>query len=647
MKNKYICTYYNFEQTNEGMKNWLTTFLLLANLGLVPLSVKTANAEVKKEFVNSQSDSKIDAAKFIEFLNIGKYDKSLDLENVWNTFTTNDKSVTSSFDETNKYISKNGKLYSFAKTYKVNDFSNVDINKFTPNNWLTDMGSFIADSLEPEINNIISDYESKTSIEIGIVTVKSLDEDIFEYSQKQFGRLGIGKKGANNGILIVFSMDDRKSRIHTGRGMEEFLTDAHCSRLLRNVVAPNFKKGDYYGGTKSLILAIEKELGDEAFSKKVEWLKLKKQKEEIEYQKSIEGVKDFFTSLFLLLIVLGPIGYGVYRLHKHRKDKEEARKIREELLLNIDKGIREINDIKGNLPKNNINSDRLDTYLNKLKNDINSINIERDSNTTDEVYLEILKEYKRNCDHMISGYQSTKSNILSKIADISKIDNIIFTSNKKAEQALNAYDSVIKYGYSISKPESIDEFIKVSKIAQDAKDLMSAEQIDNSIRKYEEYITKSSSLISSGQAAISMLSKITNAKSRVEKANDIIDDSIKSMMSYKNWARSSESDEVTSIINSLLPKISGNRFIEMEEILNKILSKIDETKLKWKKRKDDEERKKREEEEEERRRKRRREEEESRSSSSYYSSSSSSSSSSSFGSFGGGDSGGGGASSGW
>ena len=66
---RYISNYSEFEQTNEGLKTWLSTFLLMANLGLVPLNVKSADAQTKKEFIDNQPQDKVDAAKFVTFLN--------------------------------------------------------------------------------------------------------------------------------------------------------------------------------------------------------------------------------------------------------------------------------------------------------------------------------------------------------------------------------------------------------------------------------------------------------------------------------------------------------------------------------------------------------------------------------------------------
>lgn len=649
---RYISNYSEFEQTNEGLKTWLSTFLLMANLGLVPLNVKSADAQTKREFIDNQPQDKVDAAKFISFLNTYGFRKSLD--QVWEEFKQSDPSVTSSFDQVQKYINQDGKVYRIDQKYKVQDFAGVDMNKFTPENWMTDMGSFIPDSLEPKINNFISDYEQKTSIEIGVITVNNLDgNDIFDYSQEQFERLGVGKKGADNGILIVFSMEDRKSRIHTGRGIEEFLTDAQCRRLLDNVVKPYFKKGEYFDGTMTLLQSIREELGDQAYEEKVEFLKKKKEADERELQQRMDNFTDFLFTAFMALIVLGPIAYGIYRLMKYLKDKEKAKQIKDKLLKDIDKYLTEAKSIKSSLPKDTgTGSDQLEGYLSKLREQIEGFDLERKITNTDQQYLKIVKDFNSSAVSQIKMYTERKSKLLSKVSDVKNIDSVTNNTYSKIEQAVQAYQAVKDFGYSAPTPSNISELEKASKIASEAKEFLNADKIDQAIRKYDDYISMTTGIIATGSAAIVMLSSIKSAKSRVEKANDIVDDAISNMDRYSKWSRQSERDEAMSVVDKVLPTISGTDFLGLEKKLDSILGAIDSVTRKWKGRKEDEEEKERRKREEERRRKRQEEEEEDRRRRSYYSSSSSSSSSSSdsgssWSGFGGGDSGGGGSSGDW
>lgn len=74
------------------------------------------------------------------------------------------------------------------------------------------------------------------------------DEDIFNYSYKIAKTWGIGDKEKDNGVLLYIAFDDRKMFIQVGSGMEGVIPDAMAKRIIENVITPNFRNGDYYGG---------------------------------------------------------------------------------------------------------------------------------------------------------------------------------------------------------------------------------------------------------------------------------------------------------------------------------------------------------------------------------------------------------------
>ena len=95
----------------------------------------------------------------------------------------------------------------------------------------------------------ISAFEKNTSNEIAVVIVPSLDGDTIEnVAQEIFTKWGIGKKDKNNGVLLLISLTDRQTRIHTGYGVEGDLTDVGTSYIQQDIITPAFQSGDYYGG---------------------------------------------------------------------------------------------------------------------------------------------------------------------------------------------------------------------------------------------------------------------------------------------------------------------------------------------------------------------------------------------------------------
>ena len=100
------------------------------------------------------------------------------------------------------------------------------------------------------LTKIITEYEERTTREIAIVTINSIEpyEDISDYSSDLANEWGIGKSESDNGLLILFSKKLREIRISTGYGTEKILTDMLCKKVIDETIIPEFKKGDYYSG---------------------------------------------------------------------------------------------------------------------------------------------------------------------------------------------------------------------------------------------------------------------------------------------------------------------------------------------------------------------------------------------------------------
>jgi uncharacterized protein len=115
--------------------------------------------------------------------------------------------------------------------------------------WVNDTAGVISSDYREKIENLISELEEKTSAEITVVTRTStapLSE--FDYAQALFDKWKIGKKGKDNGVLILLVSSQRRWRIHTGYGVEGILTDAICSQIGRNRMVPFFKEGKFSEG---------------------------------------------------------------------------------------------------------------------------------------------------------------------------------------------------------------------------------------------------------------------------------------------------------------------------------------------------------------------------------------------------------------
>jgi uncharacterized protein len=129
---------------------------------------------------------------------------------------------------------------------------------------VNDYAHVISPEQQNRIREFLLDEEKKTSNQIVVLTVNSLDgEDIEGYSIKAAEAWRLGQKNKDNGVLLVAAIKDRKMRIEVGKGLEGVLTDALSSQIIRNEIAPKFKQGDYGGGLWAGVNAIDKAIRGE------------------------------------------------------------------------------------------------------------------------------------------------------------------------------------------------------------------------------------------------------------------------------------------------------------------------------------------------------------------------------------------------
>jgi uncharacterized protein len=92
-------------------------------------------------------------------------------------------------------------------------------------------------------------WEQKTGNQLAVLIVPSTQpEPIETYSIRVAEAWKIGRKGQDNGALLVVAKDDRKLRIEVGYGLEGSLTDATSKRIIAETIAPLFREGKFAQG---------------------------------------------------------------------------------------------------------------------------------------------------------------------------------------------------------------------------------------------------------------------------------------------------------------------------------------------------------------------------------------------------------------
>ncbi len=81
-----------------------------------------------------------------------------------------------------------------------------------------------------------------------LMVASTQPEDIDSYAVRAFEQFKLGRKGVDDGVLLVVAKDDRRVRIEVGYGLEGAITDLQSGRIIQEYLAPKFRTGDYAGG---------------------------------------------------------------------------------------------------------------------------------------------------------------------------------------------------------------------------------------------------------------------------------------------------------------------------------------------------------------------------------------------------------------
>jgi len=130
---------------------------------------------------------------------------------------------------------------------RVNDYANV-------------LQSSQAQALETQLAQL----ERDTGHQVAVLTIPTLDgEDIEGFSIRVAESWKIGKKGHDNGAILVVAVKDRRLRLEVGYGLEGVLPDAIAKRITADYIVPHFRQQDYAGGIVAGINAVDKVLRSE------------------------------------------------------------------------------------------------------------------------------------------------------------------------------------------------------------------------------------------------------------------------------------------------------------------------------------------------------------------------------------------------
>src|SRR4051794_38486782 len=114
---------------------------------------------------------------------------------------------------------------------------------------VTDLTGTLTPEQVGTLEQRLAAFEAKKGSQIVVLMLPSTKpEAIEQFSIRLAEAWKIGRKGTDDGLIIVIAKEDRRLRIEVGYGLEGAIPDAVANRVISETITPRFKAGDYYGG---------------------------------------------------------------------------------------------------------------------------------------------------------------------------------------------------------------------------------------------------------------------------------------------------------------------------------------------------------------------------------------------------------------
>ena len=124
---------------------------------------------------------------------------------------------------------------------------------------VTDLTSTLNGEQKAILEQQLADLEARKGAQLVVLILPSTQpETIEQFGIRLFEAWKVGRKGVDDGVMLIVAKDDRRLRIEVGYGLEGALNDATAKRIISETITPQFKNGDFPGGISAGAAAISK-----------------------------------------------------------------------------------------------------------------------------------------------------------------------------------------------------------------------------------------------------------------------------------------------------------------------------------------------------------------------------------------------------
>ena len=169
---------------------------------------------------------------------------------------------------------------------------------------VTDLTATLSADQRSSLEEKLAAFERQKGAQVAVLIVPTVKpETIPEYALRVVESWKLGRKGVDDGVLLLIAKEDRKLRIEVGYGLEGALNDATAKRIISETISPRFKQGDFYGGIESGLETMLKVIGGES---------LPEPEQQRDAKNSDDGLDTLLLVGFVLVFVVGGIVRAIF-----------------------------------------------------------------------------------------------------------------------------------------------------------------------------------------------------------------------------------------------------------------------------------------------------------------------------------------------
>lgn len=117
---------------------------------------------------------------------------------------------------------------------------------------VTDLTGTLSGGQLQSLEQILREFEARKGSQIAVLLVPTTrPETIEQFSIRVAEAWQLGRKGVDDGVLLLVAKQDRELRVEVGYGLEGVIPDAVANRVADEIIVPFFKQGDFYGGVNA------------------------------------------------------------------------------------------------------------------------------------------------------------------------------------------------------------------------------------------------------------------------------------------------------------------------------------------------------------------------------------------------------------